>query len=327
LSYYVYADDPPARREAEAVRCFIKATTQKEVITALVNASDLTTMKEALDLAIRTRDRHMAFLPKPKLLVRQLVSQDLADDGPESGPLDELEPEQLAELVEEYQLKLRGYQDRPGQGYQPRPRQSNYQSRDKQELVCWQCRQPGHMSRDCPLSLRYLPEWLRKEMDELRRRLESAEGSTSPPAQTNQRPGSDRPSDHGPPPRQQDTQAYPRQAYQPAKETARDIQMQIRVLCESAPPPTGSQAPRATPQLVTVDTKPDNTDAAAPQATSGPSHKTGPNHARNLKWKAHRKQNLAARKAKAEGEVSVTVQAPIRETPNTDQRPTQGNGQ
>ena len=74
LAYYVFADDPPARREAEAVRCFIKAISQKEIVTALVNATSLTTMAEALDLAIRTRDRHLAFLPKPKLLVRQVVS-------------------------------------------------------------------------------------------------------------------------------------------------------------------------------------------------------------------------------------------------------------
>ena len=68
-------------------------------------------MAEALDLAIRTRDRHLAFLPKPKLLVRQVVSRDLVDDGRAEDLPEEAEPDGFADLMDQIHCTLRGYQD------------------------------------------------------------------------------------------------------------------------------------------------------------------------------------------------------------------------
>ena len=241
-------------------------------------------MAEALDLAIRTRDRHLAFLPKPKVLVRQMVSRDLVDDGRAEDLPEEAEPDGFADLMDQIHCTLRGYQDNSGQRYQPRPRPSGYPSREKQDPICWQCRQPGHLSRDCTFNWRWLPEWLRKEMEDYRKRVESAEEGTRPVPQADQHHGPSHPSDHGPKTqsRQQDLPpGLPRQAYQATQETPRDPQLQIRVVCESAPAQPDQPA-----QTVTAQQTP-NINNTNNQNNTPASQQVGPNHACTKRLKPH----------------------------------------
>ncbi len=159
-------------------------------------------------------------------------------------------------------------------------------------------------------------------MEDYRKRVESAEEGTRPVPQADQHHGPSHPSDHGPKTqsRQQDLPpGLPRQAYQATQETPRDPQLQIRVVCESAPAQPDQPA-----QTVTAQQTP-NINNTNNQNNTPASQQVGPNHARNKRLRAARKQNQLARLSRAEGEVTVIVQAPTQSTPNTNQTQTQGN--
>ena len=85
LAFAVYAGDATERREAEAVRCFMRALSSKDIVQALIQASPIATMTEATDLAIKARELGQAFLQKQKPAAVRLVETETSNPDRSDG--------------------------------------------------------------------------------------------------------------------------------------------------------------------------------------------------------------------------------------------------
>ena len=85
LAFAVYAGDATERREAEAVRCFMRALSSKDIVQALIQASPIATMTEATYLAIKARELGQAFLQKQKPAAVRLVETETSNPDRSDG--------------------------------------------------------------------------------------------------------------------------------------------------------------------------------------------------------------------------------------------------
>jgi hypothetical protein len=101
LAFAVYTEDARERREAEAVRCFMRALSSKDIVQALIQASPIATMTEATDLAIKARELGQAFLQKPSAVRRVETETSEQDEDCRLGEDDSWDPssEEIVERV------------------------------------------------------------------------------------------------------------------------------------------------------------------------------------------------------------------------------------
>jgi hypothetical protein len=163
LAFAVYAGDATDRREAEAVRCFMRALSSKDIVQALIQASPIATMTEATDLAIKARELGQAFLQKQKPAVVRRVETEGSDqdDGTGLGDDDSWDPSS-EEIVEGIRALVAGGRGR-GRGGRTFSR-PGYSSNTAPTPVCWMCGEANHFARDCPFRPQNWPDWLKKDV-------------------------------------------------------------------------------------------------------------------------------------------------------------------
>ena len=66
LAYAAFSSYSPEMREAEAIRSFMKALTSRDVVQAIIQSFPIPMMEKATEIAIRARERGMAFLGRAK---------------------------------------------------------------------------------------------------------------------------------------------------------------------------------------------------------------------------------------------------------------------
>ena len=163
LAFAVYAGDVPERREAEAVRCFMRGLSSKDIVQALIQASPIATMTEATDLAIKARELGQAFLQKTKpTAVRRVEAEGPdPDDGTGLGNDDDWDPSS-EELMEGIRAIMTGGRGR-GRGGRTFAR-PGYSANAAPTPACWMCGEAKHFARDCPFRPQNWPDWLKKDV-------------------------------------------------------------------------------------------------------------------------------------------------------------------
>ena len=149
LAYKVYSTDTFERREAETVRCFMKAVRDEHIVQALIQAHPVLSMSEALVIAVKARELTGAFLPK-RTAVRT-VQDESATASTQSGKgnsnavaefLKQGDPELYAVYVAQEASKAF---DRKGTG-KGKGGGGNVHNR-----LCWYCQSQDHWAKDCYL--------------------------------------------------------------------------------------------------------------------------------------------------------------------------------
>ena len=146
----VYHDYPWEQQEQEAVHAFMRAVASKEVVQALIQAGPVTTMEQALTVALSVRDLGQVYLNSPAKpgLVRRVGDQSTYEDSSEEGScwsegdMDEI---RVANS---------------GGRYRSRKTDGARITRG----VCWLCGESKHFAQDCDFCPRKWPEWLKREV-------------------------------------------------------------------------------------------------------------------------------------------------------------------
>ena len=152
----VYQDYPWEQREREAVHAFMRAVVSKEIVQALIQAGPVTSMEQALLVALSVRDLGQVYLNKPKSTPVRMV---------EGGSDREVTPETEEDEYESEEEGLRmansgsRYQGRPNNRPGTRPnRNDGYRTRGN----CWLCGEGQHFAQDCDYRPSNWPEWLKE---------------------------------------------------------------------------------------------------------------------------------------------------------------------
>jgi hypothetical protein len=148
LAYKVYATDTFERREAETVRCFMKAVRDEHIVQALIQAHPVLSMSEALAIAVKARELTGAFLPKRSSVRTVQEESTVGTQSSSSGSnsvaefLKQGDPELYAVYVAQEAGKAL---DRKGVG------KGKGGGGNAQNRLCWYCQSADHWAKDCYL--------------------------------------------------------------------------------------------------------------------------------------------------------------------------------
>ena len=204
----IYQDYPWEQREREAVHAFMRAVVSKEIVQALIQAGPVTTMEQALLVALSVRDLGQVYLNKPKNTPVRMVEggsdREVIPETEEDEYYSDEEGLRVADSGGRYKGRSNGSGNRPG-------RTDGYRTRGN----CWLCGESQHFAQDCDYRPSNWPDWLKEGV-----RNTIREKVVGPPAS---QPGSTQPVKPAPvnpgqPVPQQPTQSQatsPNQAGQP----------------------------------------------------------------------------------------------------------------
>ena len=169
MAYSVYANDTPSRREEEAVRCFMKALADDNLVYALIQASPIPSMAQAMTVAVQAREMAQCYMGKSRRGSVRVAQAERTTEG--YGDEDEnWEPD--SEEEETFRCAAFGPQSYGGRGFGRgraygsgpyRGRPPNPEGA-KPSRPCWFCQEDGHWSKECIYRPKNWPAWLREEI-------------------------------------------------------------------------------------------------------------------------------------------------------------------